>query len=81
MQRDLIVISYRSEKEDKYMNFNAPGKHKIGQKEKYLTQKAVARFLSWSPLRVPITETYIPFLNKQAQEKGDHPSERKIVNQ
>jgi ABC-type uncharacterized transport system substrate-binding protein len=70
MQRGLIAISYRSEMEEKYINVIASVEHNILQEQTYLTQKAVARFLSWSPLRVPMTETYIPFLIEQAQEKG-----------
>jgi hypothetical protein len=48
----------------------------------YLIEKAVARFLSCSPLRLPMTAMYIPFLHNQctsAQKHGDFPPEKVLL--
>ena len=71
MQRNLIEISYRPEIKSICL-FVCCIARVIQLKwvycQGYLIEKAVARFRSWSPLRLPVTETYIPFLISRLQK-------------
>ena len=72
MQRNLIEVSYRPEIKSICL-FVCCIARVIQLKwiycQGYLIEKAVARFRSWSPLMLPMTETYIPFLISRLKER------------
>lgn len=69
MQCNLIEIRYRPEMKIHMftcmLHCNNHSAYIMNLLQGYLIEKAVARFRSWSPLRLPMTETYIPFLQKK----------------